>query len=73
LFCILGCFIGLLDWLVQFFNEYAFSYIALYGKAYIPAAKVCPEPSSSPSSLNLQHVFPSFKTRLTHSPSLPGT
>ena len=72
LFCILGCFIGLLDWLVQFFNEYAFSYIALYGKAYIPAAKVCPEPSSSPS-LNLQHAFPSFKTRLTHSPSLPGT
>lgn len=39
-FCILGCFIGLLDWAVQFVNEYAFSYIALYGKAYIPAAKV---------------------------------
>ncbi|KAH8774815.1 protein PNS1 [Hyaloscypha finlandica] len=38
-FCILGCFIGLLDWAVQFINEYAFSYIALYGKAYIPAAK----------------------------------
>lgn len=41
LFCVLGCFISLLDWLVQFFNEYAFSYIALYGKAYVPAAKVC--------------------------------
>jgi len=40
LFCILGCFIGLLDWAVQFINEYAFSYISLYGKAYIPAAKV---------------------------------
>jgi hypothetical protein len=40
LFCILGCFIDLLDWVVQFINEYAFSYIALYGKAYIPAAKV---------------------------------
>ncbi|KAI0149301.1 plasma-membrane choline transporter-domain-containing protein [Pestalotiopsis sp. NC0098] len=39
LFCILGCFIGLLDWAVQFLNRYAFSYIALYGKAYIPAAK----------------------------------
>lgn len=40
LFCILQCFIGLLDWAVQFINEYAFSYIALYGKAYVPAAKV---------------------------------
>lgn len=39
LFCILGCFIRILDWAVQFINEYAFSYIALYGKAYIPAAK----------------------------------
>ncbi|KZF25440.1 DUF580-domain-containing protein [Xylona heveae TC161] len=39
LFCILGCFIGILDWAVQFLNRYAFSYIALYGKAYIPAAK----------------------------------
>lgn len=39
LFWILGCFIGILDWLIQFFNEYAFCYIALYGKAYVPAAK----------------------------------
>ncbi|KAK9777588.1 putative Protein PNS1 [Seiridium cardinale] len=39
LFCILGCIIGILDWAVQFLNRYAFSYIALYGKAYIPAAK----------------------------------
>lgn len=39
-FCVLQCFIGLLDWAIQFINEYAFSYIALYGKAYIPAAKV---------------------------------
>lgn len=38
-FCILGCFISLLDWLVQFFNRYAFCHIALYGKAYIPSAK----------------------------------
>jgi hypothetical protein len=46
-FCVLQCFIGLLDWAVQFINEYAFSYIALYGKAYIPAAKVS---SSDPST-----------------------
>ncbi|KAI9839244.1 MAG: hypothetical protein M1819_003238 [Sarea resinae] len=39
MFCLLGCFIGLLEWAVQFINRYAFSYIALYGKAYIPAAK----------------------------------
>ena len=38
-FCVLGCFVGLIDWAVQFLNRYAFSYIALYGKAYIPAAK----------------------------------
>ncbi|KAF6810460.1 protein PNS1 [Colletotrichum plurivorum] len=39
LFCILGCLISLLDWAVSFFNRFAFSHIALYGKAYIPAAK----------------------------------
>ncbi|KAL9088174.1 MAG: hypothetical protein Q9165_006301 [Trypethelium subeluteriae] len=38
-FCILGCFLSTLDWFIQFINRYAFSYIALYGKAYIPAAK----------------------------------
>lgn len=38
-FCILGCLIGLLDWAVQFLNRYAYSYIALYGKSYIAAAK----------------------------------
>ncbi|KGO70601.1 hypothetical protein PITC_051950 [Penicillium italicum] len=36
---ILGCFISLLDWLVTLFNRYAFCHIALYGKAYLPAAK----------------------------------
>jgi hypothetical protein len=40
IFCLIGCFIGILDWAIQFINEYAFSYIALYGKAYVPAAKV---------------------------------
>lgn len=39
MFCVLGCVINLLDWLVEFINRYAFSHIALYGKAYIPAAK----------------------------------
>jgi hypothetical protein len=37
--CILQCFIFVLDWAVQFLNRYAFSYIALYGKSYIAAAK----------------------------------
>jgi hypothetical protein len=39
LFCILGCLISLLEWAAEFLNRYAFSHIALYGKAYIPAAK----------------------------------
>lgn len=38
-FCLLGCLIGLLNWAVEFINKYAFSHIALFGKAYIPAAK----------------------------------
>lgn len=37
--CALQCFISVLDWAVQFLNRYAFSYIALYGKSYIVAAK----------------------------------
>jgi hypothetical protein len=39
LFCVLSCLISLLEWAVEFLNRYAFSYIALYGKAYFPAAK----------------------------------
>lgn len=39
MFCVLGCLISILEWAVQFLNRYAFSHIALYGKAYIPAAK----------------------------------
>ena len=39
LFCILGCLISILDWVVQFLNRYAFSHIALYGKPYVAAAK----------------------------------
>ena len=44
LYCILGCIISIIDWIVQFINRYAFSHIALYGKAYIPAAKVSLHP-----------------------------
>lgn len=39
IWCFVGCLIGILDWAVQFLNRYAFAHIALYGKAYIPAAK----------------------------------
>lgn len=38
-FCILGCFISILDWAVQFVNRYAFCHIALYGSNYFTAAK----------------------------------
>ena len=38
-FCILGCIISIIDWVVEFVNRYAFSHIALYGKPYIAAAK----------------------------------
>lgn len=38
-FCLLGCLLSLLEWAIQFLNRYAFCHIALYGKAYIPAAK----------------------------------
>ena len=37
--CILTSLVALLNWLVTLFNRYAFCHIALYGKAYIPAAK----------------------------------
>ncbi|KAL8298648.1 hypothetical protein RB597_007322 [Gaeumannomyces tritici] len=39
LFGCLGCIISLLQWAVEFVNRYAFSHIALYGKAYFAAAK----------------------------------
>ena len=38
-FLILDFIISLIDWLVQWFNHYAYCYIALYGKAYIRSAK----------------------------------
>lgn len=39
LLCFVQCCFGVLDWLVTYFNHYAYSYIALYGKAYVPSAK----------------------------------
>ncbi|KAF2748880.1 DUF580-domain-containing protein [Sporormia fimetaria CBS 119925] len=39
MFCVLQCFISVLEWAVRFLNRYAFSYIALYGKSYVVAAK----------------------------------
>jgi Plasma-membrane choline transporter len=39
MFCLLQCFLGLLDWVVEFINRYAFVTIALYGKSYFAAAK----------------------------------
>jgi len=39
MFCVLGCLISMLQWMVEFINRYAFCHIALYGKAYIAAAK----------------------------------
>ncbi|KJX95679.1 protein pns1 [Zymoseptoria brevis] len=38
-FCILQCILGLIQWAIEFVNRYAFSYIALYGKAYVASAK----------------------------------
>ncbi|KAF4962387.1 hypothetical protein FSARC_9531 [Fusarium sarcochroum] len=38
-FCCVSCLLGLLEWAVEFLNRYAFCHIALYGKAYFPAAK----------------------------------
>ena len=38
-FCVLGCFIGILDWAATFINRYALCHIALYGKPYFQAAK----------------------------------
>jgi len=37
--CLLSCFIGLLDRLLQYFNLYAFAQVAIYGKRYCKAAK----------------------------------
>lgn len=36
---ILDFFLGFLDWLVRYFNHYAYCYVALYGKSYLRSAK----------------------------------
>lgn len=38
LFCV-SCFLNIIEWAVTYFNHYAYTVVALYGKAYIPAAK----------------------------------
>ncbi|KAK9243806.1 plasma-membrane choline transporter-domain-containing protein [Lipomyces tetrasporus] len=37
--CFVRCLIAVLNWAVRYFNHYAYCYVALYGAAYIPAAK----------------------------------
>ena len=39
IFWILDAIIGFLQWMAQYFNHYAYSFIALYGKPYLRAAK----------------------------------
>lgn len=39
IYCFVQCILGFIKWAVEFVNRYAFSYIALFGKAYFPAAK----------------------------------
>lgn len=37
--CCVDCFLSLIQWLITYFNHYAYTVVALYGKAYIPAAR----------------------------------
>jgi hypothetical protein len=37
--CCAECIVGCIEGMVEYFNRYAYIEIALYGKAYIPAAK----------------------------------
>lgn len=37
--CFVDCFLGLIDQLVEFFNTYAFSYVAIYGLSFTKAAR----------------------------------
>lgn len=37
--CIAVCLLRCLDQLIQFFNQYAFAQVAIYGKTYCDAAK----------------------------------
>ncbi|EAZ63321.1 hypothetical protein PICST_34117 [Scheffersomyces stipitis CBS 6054] len=37
--CILDLIVGFIDWMVRYFNHYAYCYVALYGKSYLRSAK----------------------------------
>lgn len=37
--CCVQMFVGIIQWAITYFNHYAYTVVALYGKAYIPAAK----------------------------------
>ncbi|VVT51863.1 uncharacterized protein SAPINGB_P003238 [Magnusiomyces paraingens] len=39
LVCFAQCFMGIIEWMVTYFNHYAYTFVALYGRAYIPAAR----------------------------------
>lgn len=39
IFIVLDLIIGVFEWMVEYFNHYAYSFIALYGKPYIRSAK----------------------------------
>lgn len=37
--CLVQCCMGIIEWMVTYFNHYAYTVVALYGKPYLPAAK----------------------------------
>lgn len=39
IFCLIQCFMGFIEWMVSYFNHYAYTFVALYGKSYLDAAK----------------------------------
>ena len=53
--CSLGCIEGLL----RYFNQYAFTQVAIYGKSYCNAGRVCPiQPNSPKMSIPVTHTPP---------------
>lgn len=36
---VIDCFMSMIQWAITYFNHYAYTVVALYGKAYLPAAK----------------------------------
>lgn len=39
LLCCAQCFMGIIDWMVSYFNHYAYTFVALYGRSYLEAAR----------------------------------